>query len=169
MNQISSKLFIPSSFHVWTTVILCTPASPKKSIHSLQLVQNAAARLLTGTRKYDHITPVLASLHWLPIDYRINFKILLFTYKARLGQAPAYICDLLSPYVPTRDLRSSNQALLDFPKGKFTAKGHMAFAIKAPTLWNALPLEIRLAESIPRFKSLLKTHFYRSAFILHST
>ena len=136
----------------------------QKSIHSLQLVQNAAARLLTGTRKYDHITPILASLHWLPIDFRIQFKILLITCKARFGLAPAYITDLVSDYVPPRPLRSADKALLDTPKGTFNKQGHMAFSFRAPSLWNALPLEIRLAESVPRFKSLLKTHFFRLAF-----
>ena len=81
-----------------------------------------------------------------------------------MGLAPAYITDLVSDYQPERNLRSANKALLDFPKGHYNTKGLMAFAFKAPTLWNALPLEIRLAESIPRFKSLLKTHFYRLAF-----
>lgn len=52
----------------------------KASLARLQLVQNAAARLLTGTRKHDHITPILASLHWLPVQFRINFKILLFVF-----------------------------------------------------------------------------------------
>uniref|UniRef100_A0A8C5DKA4 Reverse transcriptase domain-containing protein n=1 Tax=Gouania willdenowi TaxID=441366 RepID=A0A8C5DKA4_GOUWI len=64
---------------------------PSKSLKTLQLVQNAAARVLTKTRRRDHITPVLASLHWLPIKYRIEFKILLLTYEALNGQAPVYL------------------------------------------------------------------------------
>ena len=81
-----------------------------------------------------------------------------------MGLTPSYISDLIINYVPPRTLRSANKALLDTPTGQFNAKGHMAFAFKAPTLWNALPLKIRLAESVPQFKSLLKTHFYRLAF-----
>lgn len=65
---------------------------PKSSLDRLQLVQNAAARLLTGTRKREHITPVLASLHWLPVKFRIDFKILLYVFKALHGCAPQYIC-----------------------------------------------------------------------------
>ncbi len=57
-------------------------------INKLQLVQNAAARVLTRTRKYDHISPVLSTLQWLPIKHRIDFKILLITYKALNGLAP---------------------------------------------------------------------------------
>ncbi len=60
-----------------------------KSLDRLQLVQNSAARLLTGTRKNEHITPVLRELHWLPVSYRIDFKILLFVFKALHGTAPS--------------------------------------------------------------------------------
>ncbi len=56
-------------------------ACPASSINKLQIVQNAAARVLTRSRKYDHITPILQSLHWLPIKFRISYKILLLTYK----------------------------------------------------------------------------------------
>ncbi len=62
---------------------------PASSINKLQIVQNAAARVLTRSRKYDHITPILQSLHWLPIKFRISYKILLLTYKALNGLAPA--------------------------------------------------------------------------------
>ncbi len=54
---------------------------PASSINKLQIVQNAAARVLTRSRKYDHITPMLQSLHWLPIKFRISYKILLLAYK----------------------------------------------------------------------------------------
>ncbi len=71
---------------------------PASSINKLQVVQNAAARVLTRSRKYDHITPILQSLHWLPIKYHISYKILLLTYKALNGLAPAYLTSLLSRY-----------------------------------------------------------------------
>ncbi len=70
----------------------------------LQLVQNAAARLLTQKKLYHHITPVLASLHWLPVYFRIDFKILLLTYKALNGLAPLYLTELLKPYETGRCL-----------------------------------------------------------------
>lgn len=80
----------------------------------LQLVQNAAARLLTGTRK--HIPPVLASLHWLPVPFRVHFKIHLFTFKCLNGLAPAYLSNMILPYTPPRDLRSADQLQLVVPK-----------------------------------------------------
>ena len=89
---------------------------PNKSIKTLQLIQNAAARVLTGTRIRDHISPVLASLHWLPVKFRIEFKILLLlTYKALHGQAPSYLKELIVPYYPTRTLHSLNAGLLVVP------------------------------------------------------
>ncbi len=83
----------------------------KRNIQRLQLIQNAAARFLTGTKRSDHITPILAALHWLPVSFRIDFKILLLVFKALNGQAPAYIGDMLNPYEPGRSLRSSSRAL----------------------------------------------------------
>lgn len=135
------------------------------AINRLQLVQNTAARLLTNTRRSEHITPVLATLHWLPVHYRIRFKILLITYKSLHGLAPLYISELLTPYVASRSLRSENQMLLAVPRSKLRTKGDRAFSVLAPLLWNKLPLGIRSAESVHHFKKLLKTHMYRLAFV----
>ncbi len=77
-------------------------------INKLQMVQNAATRVLTRNRKYEHISPVLSTLHWLPTKHRIDFKILLITYKALNGLAPQYLSELLSHYSPPRPLRSQN-------------------------------------------------------------
>ncbi len=75
-------------------------------INKLQMVQNAAARVLTRTRKYDHISPVMSTMHWLPIKLCIDFKILLITYKVLNGLAPQHLSELLSHYSPPRPLRS---------------------------------------------------------------
>ena len=71
---------------------------PDYLIKRLQYVLNAAARLVSLTNKYDHITPVRKQLHWLPVKERINFKILLTTFKALHGINPLYLCELISPY-----------------------------------------------------------------------
>ena len=78
---------------------------PKKTTDRLQLVQNAAARVLTKTKMREHITPILASLHWLPVVFRIDFKVLLLVYKALNGLAPPYLSDCLVRYVPERPLQ----------------------------------------------------------------
>ena len=136
----------------------------QSAIRRLQLVQNAAARLLSGKKKRDHITPILASLHWLPVCYRIDFKMLLFVFKAKHGLAPHYLCELIEPYVPPRPLRSANQLLLTDPGAKLRTRGHQAFAVAGPNMWNSLPFHIRAAQSLGVFKTLLKTHFFSMAF-----
>ncbi len=108
-------------------------------INKLQMVQNAAARVLTRTRKYDHISPVMPTLHWLPIKHRIDFKILLITYKALNGLAPQYLSELLSHYSPPRLLRSQNSGHLIIPRiSKSTDFGGRSFFYLAPKLWNNL-------------------------------
>ena len=77
---------------------LVASCSPKHILQKLQYAQNAAARLIKLSRKYDHITPHLMELHWLPIEYRIQFKIILLNYKALNGLAPSYVSDLLQRY-----------------------------------------------------------------------
>ena len=136
----------------------------ESSIARLQLVQNAAARLLTNSRKYDHITPILASLHWLPVHFRIHFKIILFAFKALNGLAPPYLSELLQPYIPSRSLRSADQLLLAIPQTRLKCRGERAFAVAAPKLWNALPLHIRQAPSLSLFKTLVKTYLFKLAF-----
>lgn len=101
------------------------------SIAHLQLVQNAAARLLTGTHKQEHIYPILASLHWLPVYFRIHFKIPLFAFKSLDGLAPPYPYELVQAYTPTRSLRSADQLLLSVPKTKRKLRGGRAFAVVA--------------------------------------
>ena len=88
----------------------------EQQIHKLQIVQNSAARVLTDTRKFDHITPVRRELHWLPIRERIQYKTALLTWKAHNNMAPSYISELLTPYIPPRTLRSSDECLLETAK-----------------------------------------------------
>ena len=131
---------------------------PKYLIDRLQLAQNSAARLVTASRRDDYITPILRRLHWLPVRYRIIFKILLLTYKALNGQAPSYIKDLLKYRNSGRVLRSSNEHLLDEPVAKLKTYGDRAYSVAAPKLWNKLPLDIRLSSSVTVFKTKLKTY-----------
>ena len=136
----------------------------KKTISRLQLIQNSAARLLTNTRKQEHITPILAALHWLPVSHRCDFKILLITYKALHGLAPSYVSDMIPLRETGRILRSTNKALLEGRNTNLVTRGDRAFAARAPRLWNALPLHLRLAPSLSLFKSLLKTHLYTNCY-----
>lgn len=127
-------------------------------------MQNSAARILTRTKKRAHITPALAPLHWLPVKYRIDFKILLLVFKALTGLAPPYISDLLNRYQPKCALRSSGDNLLCIPKVNYKRSGEASFYLYAPMLWNSLPTQIREAPNVTLFKSALKTYFFRMAF-----
>ena len=132
----------------------------------LQLVQNSAARLLTGTKKRDHITPVLISLHWLPVRFRVDFKILMFVFKSLHGNAPIYLSELVHVRTIDRVLRSSSEMTLDVPKSRLKTKGDRSFAVAGPKLWNSLPAQIRAAQSLGVFKALLKTYLFSLAFEL---
>ncbi|XP_057207511.1 schwannomin-interacting protein 1 isoform X2 [Triplophysa rosa] len=98
---------------------------------------------LTNTKKWEHITPVLVSLHWLPVTYRIQYKVLMLVYKALNGQAPEYIEDMLTPYRTQCPLRSSNSMLLTVPRSRLRRSGDRAFSVKDPALWNALPISLK--------------------------
>lgn len=136
----------------------------KSALNRLQMVQNAAARLLAGSGRRAHINPILSSLHWLPIKFRIDFKILVLTFRALNGQAPQYITDLLCIYSPGRSLRSAGQSLLIVPKTRYKTWGDLSFEAVAPRLWNALPLCLRVADSVESFKRQLKTLLFKQAF-----
>ena len=87
---------------------------PAYQLEKLQRIQNAAARLILKESKFCHITPLLMTLHWLPVEYRIHCKILLLTFKAITFLAPSYICDLVTLKKPSNyNLRSNNSLVLD--------------------------------------------------------
>ena len=89
---------------------------PKYLTDKLQRIQNNTVHFMMCTAKYDHIQPVLWSLHWLPVPSRIKYKILLLTYKCINGTTPAYLHQLIKPYQSIHTLHSADQPLLQ--KGK---------------------------------------------------
>ena len=137
---------------------------PKYQLDRLQKVQNAAARVIFRIAKFDHITPALIDLQWLPVTFRVQFKLLLFVYKALRNQSPPYIKDLLS--LKQAAIRSSAQSLLFVPKVNCSTLGDRAFAHAAPVLWNSLPLTIKTSSSLAIFKKQLKTFLFKKAFNL---
>ena len=134
----------------------------EKNIHRLQVAQNNAARLLTGTSRRDHITPVLQHLHWLPVRQRTTFKILTVIQKSLHGNhAPTYMKGLLSLYCPRRTLRScSDQWKLEVSKvnNQYGARSLKTLGAK---LWNELPCDIQRPISQAMFRKHLKTLLFR--------
>lgn len=133
---------------------------PKKTIKLLQLVQNAAARILMKTKRTDHITPIFKSLHWLPLSHRIDFKALLLVYKSLNGIGPNYLSDMFQQYTPARTLRSQRRNLLVTPTVE-TKHGETAFSYYAAQLWNTLP-DIKCAPAV--VKARVKTELFSDAF-----
>ena len=139
---------------------------PKYQIAKLQRVQNIAARLIMKTTRYDHITPVLFELHWLPVAQRISFKILIIVFKAIHGTAPSYLRELVQVRnCSAYGLRSNTSLLLERPKGRMLSTlGARSFYSAAPSLWNSLPAHVRQISSFLNFKNALKTHLFRSTY-----
>ena len=117
----------------------------------------------TGTRKYDHITPVLRELHWLPITSRIQYKVTLLVYKTLHGPAPQYLQDLIQYRSARPGLRSAG-ILLNVPMTRSVTYGDRAFCSIGPTWWNSLPSELKTSPSVDSFKRNLKTHLFKLAY-----
>lgn len=143
--------------------ILC--GVPAYQISRLQRIQNIAARLLTGASLAEPITPILSSLHWLPVTYRIKFKVLSLVHKSVHGSAPLYLTELIHKHQAGRALRSNEQHLLSVPFTKSTLVQNCSFSVAGPKLWNELPLCIRSISSFPAFKKHLKTYIFTECFI----
>ena len=132
----------------------------------LQSVQNAAARFIVGLRKFDHISPVLQNLHWLPIRKRISFKIAMLVFKCLHGLAPPYLsedCVPVSSLFGRAHLRSASSYDLIW-SGKSSGSGLRTFAVAGPRTWNSLPAELRAPGlSIENFRKRLKSFLFLSA------
>ena len=132
-----------------------------KDVARLQRLQNRAARTVFQVPRRHSSSPLLISLHWLPIENRIKFKILLHIYKSLNDLSPVYLRECITTYVPSRDgLRSSlDTTRLVIPRSSRRV-GDRSFGVCGPSLWNKLPLSIRLSPSIAVFKNRLKTHMF---------
>lgn len=136
---------------------------PKHLLSRLQKVQNNAARLIFRTSRSAHVTPLLDSLHWLPVEQRIQYKLSLLCFKVLDDLSPSYISDLLQLYTPSRQLRSSaDTRMFRIPFFRTKSNGQRSFSYQAPANWNQLPLSVRYSDSLISFKSSLKTHLFRS-------
>ena len=137
---------------------------PNYQLNKLQRVLNASARLVCNAPRFCHISPLLRGLHWLPVKARIEFKILLITFKAIHGLAPKYLCDLLTFKSSLYNLRSSDSVLLSMPAARSKTLGDRAFMVAAPRLWNSLPKELRAITNVNSFKAHIKTYLFKTLY-----
>ena len=163
LSRRSTKTLIHA--FVSSRVDYCLPAY---HLNKLQKVQNAAVRLIFQESKYCHVRPLLYNLHWLPVKFRIDFRMLLLTYKAINGLAPFYLYELISLEKACKyKLRSDCDGLLLNPvkfKTLTTLEDRSFAAAAAPQLWNSLPHAIRCSPSVASFKKTLKTFLLQKLF-----
>jgi len=137
-------------------------------IRRLQSVLHAAARLITGIRCCEHITPTLRdTLHWLPISQRITFKIALMMFDCSRGRCPKYFGDVYTPVhtVAARArLRSADHGDLVVPRVRSTRFGCRSFRVCGPTIWNELPQDLRSIDTREQFKRSLKSWLFQCAY-----
>jgi hypothetical protein len=141
----------------------------KKTINRLQVCMNAAARLATGVRKYDHITPAIRDiLHWLPVTQRVFFKIAVLAFDCVRRTCPAYFRDVCIPLAEIdgrSNLRAANHGDLQVPRTRTTTLGPRSFRVAAPVVWNSLPAHLHLPTiSRRQFRAGLKTHLFKQAY-----
>ena len=129
----------------------------------LQRVLNCLARVVTKSPPFTRSVPLLRSFHWLPVKYRVHFKICLLTYKALHEEQPIYLRSLIAISLPSRSLRSNRAITLSIPRIK-TNTGARAFSSCAPSLWNNLPPSVRSDISVATFRRRLKTCLFNLAF-----
>ena len=133
----------------------------------IQKIQNNAARLILKKSKRGHVTPLLKELHWLPVKYRIQYKLATLAFRHFDGTLLPYLSSAHNNfmyYQPSRSFRSSTERLLKIPKTNLKTFGERSFGYIAPTVWNSLPADLRASPSLPTFKVNLKTHFFCQAF-----
>jgi len=118
-------------------------------------------------RKRDHITPLLKQLHWLPIHFRIQYKLAVLAFRFFDNSLPAYLSCSLSLREPTRTLRSSSETrLLVTRTTSLKSTEVRAFSSSAPKVWNSLPSDIRTLQTLSLFRSRQKTYLFKLAFNL---
>jgi len=132
-------------------------------IQTLQRVQNNAARIVLQAPRQCHANPLLRQLHWLPVRYRIKYKLVVMTYKIHSTCLPAHLSHHINPRETTQTLRSSDTLLLTIPFTR-TELAKRAIRCAAPSVWNSLPSFITKSGSLTTFKSWLKTYFFHLFF-----
>ena len=156
-----SHAFISSRLDYCNSLLIGLPTC---ELDRHQRVQNVAAKILTFTRRREHIRPVLYLLHWLPVSARIEFNVVTMTFKCLHGMAPKYVTELLDIYNPPRDLRFAMELILCERRSILKSAGDNSFSIVAPKLFNSIPNDLREITSLTTFKSKLKTFLFRKLY-----
>ena len=135
--------------------------APQYLINKFQKIQNRAARIIVNAPYDMSAIPIMKQLHWLPVQSRIKFKILVIVFKCLHGTAPAYLKDLIIvKSASCYSLRSSGSKTLVVPRTA-TKLCDRSFRVVGPRWWNALPSDLKSIDKESVFRRQLKTHLFR--------
>lgn len=138
---------------------------PVNLVIRLQKIQNWAAKLIFKQTKFTHATPLLKALHWLPIETRIHFKVLILIHNCIYNHlSPNYLSELLIVKQYKRATRQSKFITLLEPRTNGVTYANRAFSVSGPKLWNSLPNHLKCIPNKSLFKSKLKTYLYAKHF-----
>ena len=134
---------------------------PDNKLNKLQRIENHAARIVLRKPMHASATPMLKTLHWLPVKARIQYKIACLCFQCLYHNTiTSYLSDILHPYLPARTLRSLDTSLLTIPRFCLETYGRRSFSVFGPTVWNSLPLSLRKTQCFSTFKKKLKTYLF---------
>ena len=139
---------------------------PDYQIKKLQRIQNIGAKLVFKKSKFDHVTNLLIELHWLPVEFRIIFKVLLFTFKGIHNLAPVYINEMFRVKSCSYSIRSLDSLTLVYNMNKRVTFADRSLPVAGAREWNKLPSYLRDISDIDSFKKQLKTFLFKKAFNL---
>ena len=151
---------------IFSRLFYCSPvwsSTSKKNVSKLQSVQNFAARVVTGSRKFQHITPVLRDLNWLPVSSMLKYTVGILTFKCVNGLAPTYLCSRFVTRATVHDRNTRNENKLDISGYKSDAR-QRSFLYRSLTMWNSLPTVITDCNNLAMFKKKLKDYLFRLYF-----
>ena len=149
-----SKMLYCSS--VWANTSL-------QNVNKLQSIQNFACKIVTNTRKFDHVTPLLRELNWLPVREQLRYRDIVLAYKCQNGLAPQYLMDKFSKRscIHNRDTRARDS--LQIPLFR-TKTGQRSFVFRGTNIWNNLDDDLKQRTSLTSFKRALRDSLLRQTF-----
>ena len=145
------KLFYCSN--VWSN-------TSQTNINKLQAVQNFACRIVSGTHKFDHVTPILKQLRWLPVAKQLEYRGAIMTFKCMAGYAPKYLSSKFSKRLEISQRKTRNCDNLNIPFCKLST-GQRSFHYHTAKLWNALETNLKNVDSLNSFKRQLKNYLLK--------
>ena len=146
-SLVFSRLFYCSN--VWSNTSKC-------NVNKLQAVQNFACRIVSGARKFDHVTPIRKELNWLSVPSQLYYRNATMAFKCMTGQAPEYLTSKFIKRAEVSRRSTRNSQLLQIPFFR-TAAGQRTFFYRTVNLWNSLDNSFKLCNSIDVFKTRLRT------------